>query len=85
MFLHHLSHDFQSTRFVRIETHLCKGCWKCWDVCPSGVLDKVRMPFHKHIVIAQPDNCRGCRKCVKVCPRSAIEPLVYEKTLPEKR
>ena len=63
-----------NTAHIKLDTHLCKACWKCYDACQKDVFGKINILFglHKHIIIANPDNCIGCLKCVKVCERKAI-------------
>ncbi len=61
-----------TTGYIRLDTHLCRACWKCVETCPRGVIGKINLPFHKHAHINKPDGCKGCLKCVKVCPQEAI-------------
>ena len=64
-----------STAHIKLDTHLCKACWKCYDACQKDVFGKINILFglHKHIIIANHDNCIGCLKCVKVCEHGAIK------------
>ena len=60
------------TRFIRLNTDLCKACWACVEICPNGVIGKVDLPVHKHAHIDHAEKCRGCNKCVKACANKAI-------------
>ncbi len=62
----------QRTGYVKIDSHRCKACWKCMDVCPANVLGKVDILWHKHVKITNGGNCTGCLKCVKACGFDAI-------------
>lgn len=61
------------TAFIRFDSRQCKACWKCIEVCPAGVFDKINLFFHKHAKIVAPEECRGCRRCVKACEFGALE------------
>ncbi|MBD5246558.1 MAG: 4Fe-4S binding protein [Barnesiella sp.] len=58
----------RATNFVKINPHKCVACWKCLPACPKGVIGKVDLWFHKHIVFKHSDACIGCYKCIKACP-----------------
>lgn len=60
------------THFVEIDTHHCDACWECIAVCPTTVLGKVDIFFHRHVRIDQPEACNGCKRCVRACPQQAI-------------
>jgi MinD superfamily P-loop ATPase len=77
MLKHNAELRYNGTKFIRLETHQCRSCWKCVEVCPAGVIGKINLPFHKHIRIIQPELCKGCLKCVKVCEHQAIISLNY--------
>jgi NAD-dependent dihydropyrimidine dehydrogenase PreA subunit len=65
------------TEHIRLNTKLCKACWKCIEACPEGVIGRIRIPFHKHTVIENSFACTGCLKCIKACPEKAIIPVKY--------
>jgi len=67
-----------ATKFVRMNTHLCQACWKCYENCPQHVIDRINLPFHKHAVIKHPEDCRGCLKCAIGCPNRAITVIPRE-------
>ncbi len=62
------------TRFIWLDTSLCKACWSCIEACPDSVIGKIVLPFglHRHAHIDCAEQCKGCRKCVRVCPAEAI-------------
>ncbi len=60
------------TKYIYINTRLCKACWECIELCPNGVIGKVNLPFHKHARIDNAGRCRGCGKCVTACQQQAI-------------
>ncbi|MGD0854358.1 MAG: ferredoxin family protein [Dehalococcoidia bacterium] len=61
-----------TTMYIRLNTHVCRACWKCVEACPRGVIGKIDLLFHKHARINKPEECKGCLKCVKACPEQAI-------------
>ena len=65
-----LRHD--STKYIRLNTSLCKACWMCVQACPNDVIGQVDLPIHKHAHIDHAEKCRGCQKCVRACPNGAI-------------
>jgi ferredoxin len=68
---HRIARSHQ-TDFIYLDTGKCRACWKCTESCPSGVIGKVNLPFHKHARIDRPGECTGCRKCLNICPEKAI-------------
>jgi NAD-dependent dihydropyrimidine dehydrogenase PreA subunit len=60
------------TKYIRLNSHLCKACWKCVETCPNGVIGKVKLLIHKHSRIDHAEKCRGCKKCVNACEQKAI-------------
>ncbi len=60
------------TEYIRLDTHLCKACWKCVEICPNGVFGKVKLLVHKHSRIDYAEKCKGCKKCVNACEQKAI-------------
>jgi ferredoxin len=63
------------TKYIRLDRGMCRACWKCLDTCPEGVIGKISILFHKHVLIDNPERCKGCQKCLKVCPEKAISPV----------
>ncbi|MDE6861630.1 MAG: 4Fe-4S binding protein, partial [Alistipes sp.] len=55
------------TRFIEIDPHKCRACWKCVDQCPRKVLEKVGFFMHRHIRLSDMEACIGCGKCIKAC------------------
>ena len=64
------------TKHVVADTRRCKACWECIDACKQGVLGKVDIWFHRHVVVRHAEKCRGCRRCVATCPNGVFEPIV---------
>lgn len=60
------------TKFISINTELCKACWKCFESCPKKVIGKISVFFHKHAKLSNPDKCTGCLKCLNTCEYKAI-------------
>ena len=60
------------TTFIKLDTHKCKACWKCMRGCPTKVIGKVDLPWHKHVLLLEPGKCTGCNKCVKGCEFGAL-------------
>jgi len=63
------------TEFVRLQTGLCKACWRCVRACPQNVLDKVDVLGHRHARIRDPHRCMGCLKCTEVCAFGAVSSI----------
>ncbi|MDD5398253.1 MAG: 4Fe-4S binding protein [Dehalococcoidia bacterium] len=70
---HRLRHS--RTKYILLNTRLCRACWKCTTACPNGVIGKVDFLFHRHARIDHAEKCKGCSKCVKACPQGAITAL----------
>ena len=64
-----------STDYICADTGKCKACWVCIDECKHGVLRKLDLWFHKHVVIKNAEKCRGCKRCIAVCPNGVFEAL----------
>ena len=64
--------EYARTKYIQLNTRKCKACWKCLDICPNNVIDRINLPFHKHARIINGNNCKGCLKCVKACDSSAL-------------
>jgi 2-oxoglutarate ferredoxin oxidoreductase subunit delta len=69
-----------STDHICADTGKCKACWACIDECKHGVLRKVDLWFHKHVVIKNAEKCRGCKRCIAVCPNGVFKPVVQTLT-----
>ena len=65
----------RQTRFIRLNTHDCKACWKCVEACRQTVIGKVNVLVHKHAVFRRPELCIGCRRCSKTCESGALSNL----------
>ena len=59
-------------RFIDVNPHNCKACWKCKDNCPNNVFGKIDFLGHRHIKVNHPEACTGCLKCMKACTYGAI-------------
>lgn len=46
----------------------CIVCEKCYDICPTDVLDI----FAGKVYIKYPEDCQCCSLCIMVCPTEAI-------------
>ena len=60
------------TRFIELEPALCRACWQCVAICPSGVIGKTDLRFHQHAHIDYSAQCKGCIKCVTIYAHKAI-------------
>ncbi|MBN1369419.1 MAG: ferredoxin family protein [Dehalococcoidaceae bacterium] len=69
---HRSTKRHNETKYISINTRLCKACWECIESCPKGVIGKVNLPFHKHARIDNAEGCQGCHQCVTVCQQQAI-------------
>jgi Pyruvate/2-oxoacid:ferredoxin oxidoreductase delta subunit len=67
------------TKFILLDSKICKACWMCIETCPNGVINKVDFFFHKHSKIIKAENCKGCQKCIKICESKAISLIILEK------
>jgi ferredoxin len=72
MRLYRSTRRHNKTKYIYINTRLCKACWECIESCPNGVIGKVNLPFHKHARIDNAEECKGCLCCVEVCHQQAI-------------
>jgi len=70
----------KSTEHIWADTSKCQACWTCVDECEYGVLGKMDLWFHKHVVIKHAENCRGCQRCVDVCPNGVFKPVIQTPT-----
>lgn len=72
MKLRFLKRNHVESRFVRLNTRKCEACWKCLEKCPSQVIGKVDLLWHKHALIKNACDCTGCLRCVKACESGAL-------------
>jgi ferredoxin len=77
------SREHARSSFVKLDTHQCRACWKCLEICPNQVPGKIDLPWHKHALIVNADRCIGCLKCLKVCPYGAYSQI--DKTIQDKK
>jgi NAD-dependent dihydropyrimidine dehydrogenase PreA subunit len=72
----------RSKRFeVEISIDECKGCGRCVEACPKGILrmtDRVNMMGVVYVEVAK-DGCVGCGACFYTCPEPGAI-TVYEIT-----
>lgn len=68
-------HPHSRTSYVSLNTRKCTACWKCLKSCPSHVIGKINLPWHKHALIVNPDSCIGCLKCIKACECGAYSAI----------
>lgn len=69
---HHRSHHSDTTPYISLDRHRCRGCKACVAACPKEVLGMIDLPFHRHAIITHPERCIGCKKCVQTCPEHAL-------------
>lgn len=55
---------------IHINEEKCKGCGRCLQVCPGGLIDSKNFGKAR---ITYPKRCWGCTACIKECPYEAIE------------
>ena len=60
------------TPFVELDTRVCQACWRCCEACPTQVMQKVSVLWHKHAVFRTGEDCVGCGACVAVCEAGAL-------------
>jgi len=66
-------------RIVVDETR-CKGCERCIEACPQGVISiskELNAKGYFFAVPSQQPRCLGCRLCAINCPDVAIEVFVH--------
>ncbi len=70
----------KTTYHVRIAFEECKGCSRCVNACPRGVLEMGTelngMSFPTAVVAN--DNCVGCGICFYTCPEPGAVTIVKE-------
>lgn len=67
-----MSRGLHRTNFVELDTRTCQACWRCVSACPSQVIAKVSVLWHKHARLRDGKACTGCLKCVAVCSNQAL-------------
>jgi len=64
---------------IEVDRERCKGCERCNDACPQGILAMSRelnTKGYKFARVTDPSRCIGCRFCAINCPEVAIEVFV---------
>ena len=64
---------------IDIDKERCKGCERCNDACPQGILGmsaKLNTKGYHYAIVTDPRRCIGCRFCAINCPDVAIEVMV---------
>ena len=64
---------------IEINRERCKGCERCKDACPQGILglsSELNSRGHHFASVLRPHRCVGCRLCAITCPDVAIEVMV---------
>ncbi len=64
---------------VVVDETRCKGCERCIEACPQGVIALSKSFNEKGYFFAMPSEqprCIGCRLCAINCPDVAIEIFV---------
>jgi len=51
-----------------VDEETCVGCYKCYLVCPDGVISKI----DNGKITIDYDFCKGCGICAFECPANAI-------------
>ena len=64
---------------IVVDKTRCKGCERCKEVCPQGVIAMSKDLNEKGYFYAMPaeqPRCLGCMLCAITCPDVAIEVFV---------
>ena len=64
---------------IAVTVERCKGCERCIDACPQGILKmstRLNTRGYNYAALADPWRCIGCRLCAIACPDTAIEVFV---------
>ena len=65
---------------VVVDENRCKGCERCVEACPQGVISMAKSLNEKGYFFAVPSErprCLGCLLCAINCPDVAIEVFVH--------
>ncbi len=65
---------------IEIDKDKCTSCGKCFEVCPSGIIESERVDGKRVVSVVHPDWCNVCGHCMAVCAPRAIthELLSYD-------
>ena len=64
---------------IELSVERCKGCERCNDACPQGIIKlsrELNAKGYNYAIMADAPRCIGCRLCAVSCPDSAIEVYV---------
>ena len=64
---------------IQIDPELCKGCERCNDACPQGIIGmskQLNTKGYKYAQVTDESRCIGCMLCAVNCPDVAIEVFV---------
>jgi len=64
---------------IEVNIERCKGCERCNDACPQGILGmskELNKKGYKYSVVTDESRCIGCMLCAITCPDVAIEVFV---------
>jgi len=64
---------------IQVMTERCKGCERCNDACPQGIIkmsQELNAKGYNFASVVDPSRCIGCRLCAVSCPDVAIEVFV---------
>jgi Fe-S-cluster-containing hydrogenase component 2 len=76
--------NFRTMRYIQLQPRLCKGCWKCVEICPSDEFFKNNWAPRPHVHIQDMDTSNGGKKFVCVCDQAALEYIYIPGTKQEK-
>ncbi|UCG34428.1 MAG: ferredoxin family protein [Phycisphaerales bacterium] len=65
---------------IVVDRQRCKGCERCLEACPQGVIsmsDTLNEKGYFFAVPSQQPRCLGCQLCAINCPDVAIEVFVH--------
>ena len=61
---------------IHVLVERCKGCERCNDACPQGIVkmsDDLNAKGYKYATVVDQSRCIGCRLCAIACPDVALE------------